>query len=148
MRNYPGRLHHKTPSWAASEALFHIRIRTDPANIRPLTEVQLSTDLLAAAERYQRLGRWWCVLFLLMPDHLHALLRFPYNSALAETVRSWKRGTTRFQKVTWQENFFDHRLRNEKEAQEKWHYIRLNPVVKGLCASENQWPHHWSGGTR
>ncbi|MDB6114553.1 MAG: hypothetical protein JWQ62_1498 [Lacunisphaera sp.] len=60
-------------------------------------------------------------------------------------VRNWKRGAARFQGIKWQDNFFDHRIRSPKEAQEKWRYIRLNPVVKQLCASEDDWPHWWSG---
>src|SRR6187402_2412640 len=136
MPDYPERLHHCTPPWVPKCALFHIRIRVAPDTAVPLTHPALSSALLAAAERYHNLGHWWCELFLLMPDHLHALLRFPREIRMAETIRQWKRGSARFQHVRWQENFFDHRLRNEKEAQEKGHYIRLNPVVMGLCASE------------
>jgi hypothetical protein len=141
---YPERLHHKTPAWVPENVIFHIRIRVAPANTVPLTTPLLAASLLTAAERYHNLGHWWCELFLLMPDHVHALLRFPAETHLAEAIRQWKRGTTRFQHVNWQVNFFDHRLRNAKEANEKWRYIRLNPVVKGLCAAETHWPYVWS----
>ncbi len=80
-----------------------------------------------------------------MPDHLHALLSFGKQAELPEVIRSWKRGTSRFQGVQWQENFFDHRMRNTKESDEKWHYIRRNPVVKNLCAKEEDWAWWWSG---
>lgn len=63
---------------------------------------------------------------------------------MAATIRDWKRGTARFQGVNWQDNFFDHRIRNPQEAEEKWHYIRKNPVVKGFCVNENDWPWSWS----
>ena len=80
-----------------------------------------------------------------MPDHLHALLRFPPNPGLIATVHNWKRGTARFQGVQWQDNFFDHRILSQKEAQGKWRYIRMNPVVKQLCVTEDDWPHWCSG---
>jgi putative transposase len=76
-----------------------------------------------------------------MPDHIHALLRFPSAADMAKVVGSWKQGVARFQKVRWQENFFDHRLRSAKECQEKWRYILHNPVVKGLSVMEDDWPH-------
>ena len=63
-------------------------------------------------------------------------------------MRNWKRGTNRFQHTEWQEGFFDHRLRTDSEVNNKWDYIRRNPVVKGLCATEDDWPWWWSAVVR
>ena len=82
-------------------------------------------------------------MFLLMPDHAHALLAFPREPGMSVVLRNWKRGAARLQGVRWQENYFDHRIRSKAEAQEKWLYIRRNPVVKGLCSKEEDWPHWW-----
>lgn len=142
---YPQHLHHATPYWVKDGELFHVRIRTDSSQRFPLTEAGLSRHLLEAAQRYHELGHWWCELFLLMPDHIHALLRFPREPGMTTMLSNWKRGTARFQGVRWQDNFFDHRVRNKAEAAEKWQYIRLNPVVKHLCRGEDDWPHWWSG---
>lgn len=79
-----------------------------------------------------------------MPDHVHALLAFPRESGMSVVVRNWKRGAARIQGVHWQDNFFDHRIRSKAAAQEKWLYIRRNPVVKGLCAGEEVGPCRWS----
>lgn len=106
----------------------------------------LAPSLLDAVRRYQQLGHWWCDLFLLMPDHVHGLIRFPCEAVMAKVVGNWKRGVARFQGVCWQENFFDHRIRHAAERQEKWWYIRRNPVVKGLCAQEQDWPWWWAAG--
>lgn len=143
VEDFPQRLGHKTPAWVPSGELFHIRIRVGARQTVPLTEAELSAVLLDSAARYHAFGRWWCELFLLMPDHLHALIRFPPEPGMSRTLRDWKRGAARFHGVSWQDNFFDHRLRDAREAQEKWHYIRLNPVVKKLCAREEDWPHVW-----
>jgi REP element-mobilizing transposase RayT len=103
--------------------------------------------LLDAAKRHHTQGHWWCELVLLMPDHLHALLAFPAEPGMSEAVRNWKRGTSRLQGVRWQDGYFDHRLRNAEQSRETWDYIRLNPVVKKLCAAEDDWPWWWSALT-
>lgn len=85
---------------------------------------ELASRLLDAARRYHELGRWWCELLLLMPDHLHAIAAFPSEPGMSEVLRNWKRGTARFQHVQWQDGYFDHRLRTEKEAREN---VGLHP---------------------
>jgi len=144
MQAYPQRLYHNTPGWVKDGALFHIRIRTASDPALALTEPNLATGLLAKAARHHELGMWWCELFLLMPDHLHALLVFPREPGMSETIRGWKRLMARSFGIRWQENYFDHRIRNDEEAAEKWKYILLNPIVKNLCAIEDDWPWWWS----
>jgi REP element-mobilizing transposase RayT len=143
MGEYPGRLHHDTPTWVHDGARFHIRLRAHP-NQTPLTTPGLATELLLAVRRYHQLEHWWCELFLLMPDHAHAILAYPATPGMTITIRNWKRGTNRFQHAKWQEGFFHHRLRTDSELNDKWNYIRRNPVVKGLCAAEDDWPWWWS----
>ena len=147
MADFPGRLHHWTPGWVQDGALLHIRIRVTDDQSPRLTDPVLSTALLGAAQHYHRIGRWWCELILLMPDHLHALVACPREPGLAMTVRDWKRATARLHRISWQENFFDHRIRTATEGNETWHYIRRNPVVMNLCTAEDAWPHWWSGAT-
>jgi putative transposase len=69
-----------------------------------------------------------------MPDHLHALISFPALEKMSGVVGDWKRFQQRESAVRWQEGYFDHRIRNDREFEEKAAYIRRNPVVKGLCA--------------
>lgn len=145
MPDYPGRLHHKTPGWVKDGAVFHLRIRAVAGHVPALTDKAVAPGLLAAARRYHELGNWWCTLFLVMPDHLHALIAFPASPGMSETVRNWKRSTARFQGVRWQDGYFDHRLRDGESLGEAWGYISRNPVVKGLCATADRWPWWWSG---
>jgi REP element-mobilizing transposase RayT len=138
------RLHHGTPEWVKTGALFHIRIRAADEQSRSLIETSLAGLLLDGARQYHAAGRWWCELILLMPDHLHAMLTFPRETDMSTVIRSWKRGTARLHGVDWQTNYFDHRIRPEKEGNETWNYIRRNPIAKGLCVSEEEWPFWWS----
>jgi hypothetical protein len=38
---------------------------------------------------------------------------------------------------------YDHILRNKKSYEEKWAYVRENPVRKGLVKTAAEWP--WQG---
>ena len=147
VRDYPQRLYHRTPGWVRTGALFHVRIRAAAAQSPGLTDPVLAAALLSAAQRYHDVGRWWCELFLLMPDHLHAMLAFPREPGMAAVIRDWKRGTARFYDVRWQENFFDHRIRSSHEKEATWIYIHGNPAAKDLCREDELWPYWWSALT-
>ena len=75
-----------------------------------------------------------------MPDHLHALISFPREIKMSRVIGEWKAHHRRANELLWQENFFDHRLRNEAELFEKHRYILNNPVAKGLCPTADAWP--------
>jgi REP element-mobilizing transposase RayT len=134
-----GKLHHKTPGWVPSGSRFHIRIRLEGPQ-RPLTDSAVGSALLDSARFYHAKRRWYTWLFLLMPDHLHAILTFPRDASMGNTVGDWKRYQERALGIRWQDNFFDHRLRNNDEFAEKCSYVRTNPVRQGLCATPEDWP--------
>jgi len=134
------KLHHHTPSWVPDGESFHIRIRVDRTQARSLIEPVLASALLDSVRFYHQRARWHCSLFLLMADHLHALLAFPPPSAMSRTVGDWKKYHTLKHRVAWQDGYFDHRIRDAKEFEEKATYVRHNPVVKGLCARPEDWP--------
>jgi REP element-mobilizing transposase RayT len=105
--------------------------------------------LIQTVEHRHRLGHWWAHLFLLMPDHVHALISFPRTGAgLAKTVSTWKGWTAKTLKIEWQCGFFDHRLRGDEAFDEKAHYIRMNPVRAGLVTDPSLWPHVWTPDPR
>ncbi len=139
MRTYPGKLGHSTPGWVHSGAVFHVRIRADRSTPAPLTHPDLSARLLESVRRYHEDTKWYVHLFLIMPDHIHALLSFPLEPGMSRTIGNWKRFHLRQHGVQWQDNYFDHRIRGQSELDEKLAYIRRNPVVKELCAKEDDW---------
>jgi REP element-mobilizing transposase RayT len=141
---YPGRLNHSVPGWVSSGSPFHIRIRTEFGEGHPLISPHITPRLLDSVRQYHDCGRWWCDLFIVMPDHVHAILSFPQEPGMAATIRNWKRATARLHGIQWQSNFFDHRIRHDIEMSETWSYLENNPVVKGLAPSPEQWPWRWS----
>jgi REP element-mobilizing transposase RayT len=141
---FPERLHHTVPPWVERGALFHIRIRLDASKQqRPLIDASFAQAILDSAIFYEEKMRWHITLFLLMPDHLHAVLSFAPDKSMSEVIRNWKRFHRRINNVKWQEGYFDHRLRLDERGTQlsaKLNYIRRNPVAAGLCARAEDWP--------
>src|ERR1700719_2153698 len=51
--------------------------------------------------------------------------------------------STNFQNAAgaiWQREFFDHLLRSEESYDQKWNYVRDNPVRANLAQSAAEWP--------
>ena len=137
---YPSRLYHKPPPGVSDNAVFHIRIRVAPDNAtRALIHPDLAPRLLESVHTYFERNRWSCFLFVVMPDHLHALMSFGRGPGMARVVGDWKSYHARAHGVRWQENFFDHRIRNSAEYAAKFNYIERNPVALGLCAKPEDW---------
>jgi REP element-mobilizing transposase RayT len=82
-----------------------------------------------------------------MPDHVH-LFAVPMRhreQSLTEFMRAWKSAVTlRLGRGRiWQAGFFDHLLRSDESAEQKWEYVRQNPVRAGLCEQPEDYA--WSG---
>ncbi|HEY8995585.1 MAG TPA: hypothetical protein VIM71_13030 [Lacunisphaera sp.] len=143
LQEFPQRLHHAVPAWVKSGSCFHIRLRVDLASAQTLTDSLVAHGLLDAARFYHERQRWHCRLFLLMPDHIRALLAFPMESQMSRVMGEWKHYATRQWGIRWQTNYFDHRIRSAAGLAEKCACILRNPVAKALCQRENDWPWVW-----
>jgi hypothetical protein len=120
MESFPQSLHHELPTWVNPDgAVFHVRIRAAPENLEDLTNENLAPKLLASAIEYARRQIWWPTLFLIMPDHIHALLSFNMGRKMSRVIGDWKKWHHVQHAVKWQENFFDHRLRRDESLEEK-----------------------------
>jgi REP element-mobilizing transposase RayT len=74
-----------------------------------------------------------------MPNHVHVLFQLFQGESLAKLVGSWKSFTTRRINATlnrhgslWQDESYDHLIRDENEFVRAANYIRDNPVKAGL----------------
>ena len=135
-------LHHTTPSWV-NEGSFFITICCQQRGTSQLCLPDISAKLFEAVQLYHEKQRWYVSLWLLMPDHIHALVACPQNESLAKWIAAWKRHTSRNAGIEWQKGFFDHRLRKAESFEEKATYIWMNPVRKGLVESPEGWPYVW-----
>jgi REP element-mobilizing transposase RayT len=133
------KLPHAIPQWVPEESWFFITIKCVPPGKNQLCRMDIGNKVLGALMHNHKTLVWYCRLALLMPDHLHAIIAFPSQPGMTTTMKNWKRFVARQFGVQWQRDFFDHRLRNDQELQEKTSYIRMNPVRKGLCERAEDW---------
>jgi len=133
-------LPHEIPPWVKSGEIYFFTLGTRTRGTETLTRPTAATALLAAVSHYHTTGRWHARLFLLMPDHLHALLAFPPHATMREVWRDWKRYTARTVGVEWERDVFEHRLRDHENLERKARYIRENPVRQGWVATAEEWP--------
>jgi REP element-mobilizing transposase RayT len=105
-----------------------------------------------AGERYDLIA--WVV----MPNHVHVLIRTYKGVALGRIVQSWKSytgrrirrmmeegeiGARRFEgKGVWMREYWDRYIRNERHFEAAVRYIHDNPVKAGLAELAEDWP--WS----
>jgi hypothetical protein len=76
-----------------------------------------------------------------MLDHCQSLLALGNAGAVDEFSNC--RGQRPRLQHRWQREFFDHLLRSEESYDQKWNYVRENPVRAPLTQSADEWP--WAG---
>jgi len=100
-----------------------------------------------SGRHFYRLRAW-----VVMPNHVHVLL-CPETSL--PVITRWLKGSTARQanlilgrtgEAFWQDESFDHRVRDEKELNRIVRYVEYNPVSAGLAADPCAWP--WSSARR
>ncbi len=98
------------------------------------------TALREFAERGHRERNIAVGRYVLMPDHLHLFVCGPTEFDLSQWVRMLKRKLIP-EPNRWQRGFFDHLLRNDESYNQKWEYVRKNPVRAGLVMRAEEWPY-------
>jgi REP element-mobilizing transposase RayT len=85
---------------------------------------------------------WTNLSWVIMPDHVHILVRLGQGRSLSSGVGSFKKFTSRRftevmgKKPFWQDGFHDQRLRSWPGVLRKLRYIHQNPVVAGLVTDQ------------
>jgi putative transposase len=106
----------------------------------------------------QQRGR--CIGFVVMPDHVHAVVWFPAPDQLSHFMKQWKqRSSVQIKRLfaarlvsyseaidradpIWQPRYYDFNLFSETKIEEKLTYMHQNPVRAGLVQEPCEWP--WS----
>ncbi len=139
------RLCHDTPDWVRGGSVFFITICCENRKQNTLCDSALAETVRESIRFRQHRGEWWTHLVVLMPDHLHMLASFDADVSIKKSIADWKRWLSRTSpNLHWQHGFFDHRLRDDENFDEKAHYLRMNPVRAGLVADWESWPYTWT----
>jgi putative transposase len=100
-----------------------------------------------------------CVGFVLMPNHVHALVWFPDPKHISDFMKQWKRTSslrivrllatvlTRYsdqleESPVWQAKYYVFNVFSHAKLEEKLTYMHQNPVRAGLVARACDW--RWS----
>jgi putative transposase len=137
------RLPHNVPLWVdPQKSAYFITINCQERGTNQLAKSKIAGPLLDSVRFRNEKFIWFAHVFLVMPDHIHALLSFPPSeNTIQEIVSKWKRWTARQLKIEWQRDFFEHRLRSDESWRDKADYILANPVRKDLTKDLKDWPY-------
>ncbi len=101
-----------------------------------------------------------CVGFVVMPNHVHAIVWFPEPDQISHFMKQWKqRSSVQIKRLfqnplrsyartidlaepIWQPRYYDFNLDSPHKIEEKLSYMHQNPVRAGLVARPCDWP--WS----
>ena len=97
--------------------------------------------------------RYRLLAWVIMPNHVHALIGTMLGFPLEGVMHSWKSFTAKKMNrilgrsgQVWEQNYFDRYIRDEKHLATVVDYIEQNPVKAGLVDSADEW--RWSSATR
>ena len=97
--------------------------------------------------------RYRLLAWVIMPNHVHALVETMPGFPLDGVIQSWKSFTAKqVNKILdrsgqfWMPDYFDRYIRNEKHLATVVDYIEQNPVKAGLVDSASEW--RWSSAAR
>ena len=97
--------------------------------------------------------RYRLLSWVIMPNHVHALIETTPGFPLEAVVHSWKSFTAKqVNKIlgrsgqVWEEDYFDRYIRDENHLSAVVDYIEQNPVKAGLVDTASDW--RWSSASR
>jgi len=99
---------------------------------------------------YRRQGKYLLHEFVIMPDHLHALITPAPQFSLERALQFIKGGFSfrvrqRENILVWQQSFTNHRIRDCEDYERHRSYIRLNPVRAKLATDARAYPYSSAG---
>lgn len=108
-----------------------------------LIDPAVGARILGEMQAAQADDVWSVRCAVIMPDHVHLLIKLGPRLPLGKAVSRLKAKTSaalREKGYTWERDFFDHRLRGGDDVLDVFLYIYLNPYRAGLCARSEAWP--------
>ena len=115
---------------------------------------QVAELMVATFLKYRDAGEFELHEYVVMPNHIHVLLSIPDQQQLSRAIQLIKGGFSHALReneivfrAVWEQRYSDRRIRDANELAEVSHYIRQNPVRKGLVDRAEDYPYS-SAATR
>jgi putative transposase len=90
----------------------------------------------------------WVGRYVIMPDHIRLFAGFPGGTlSLSGWMKALRNSMSKALRDVecagrhWQKGFFDHVIRSQESYDQKWLYVRENPVRAGLVLNAEDWPY-------
>ena len=141
----------RLPHWELEGSIYFITFNTwEKLELTPeARQVVLDSCLFFNNKRYQ------VFVLVIMVDHVHLLIKplpksekeFWSLSSILHSIKSYS--ANQIPKVmkhigtVWQDERYDHIVRNEQELQYFWKYIRQNPVKAKIYNTPEEYPFLW-----
>jgi putative transposase len=138
-------LHRLDEVWIAYPTYF-LTVCVTPRNNR-LANEGFHSIAIEVWQNCQKMYGWAVGRYVVMPDHVHFFAADGGSThSLSEYVGKWKEWTAKYAArrlseamPLWQPGFFDHLLRSTESYEQKWEYVRENPVRAGLVLASTEW---------
>jgi len=99
--------------------------------------------IMAEIEQMETETIWLLRCAVIMPDHIHLLVRLGEKLTLGKAVARLKAKTNRPLRAVglrWQAGYFDHQIRPKEDLLPVFLYIYLNPHKAKLLPTDCSWP--------
>jgi putative transposase len=130
----PGHYYHLTTTTFARRKLFE--------------DFDVARAAIRALHSVEALGSSELLAWVLMPDHLHALVRLADDSGLPQLMNRLKAAMARqvnrrlgTSGPVWQRAYHDHVIRDDETLETVGRYIIMNPLRAGLVSRVGAYPH-------
>jgi len=125
-------------------------ITTITAQRQPIFRHEAAASLLLnTLVHYREQGKYLLHEFVIMPDHLHALLT-PGDEISLERAMQFIKGGFSFRLKSrgpvWQASFSNHRVGDLKDYENHRDYVRMNPVRARLAERPEEYPFSSAAG--
>lgn len=129
----------RLPHWEKEGSTYFVTFRVNKTLGKPLIENPALADVVEEALWFGYGERYILDAYVVMPDHVHLLLTPIYDWRLSKILQGIKGYTSReINKILnrkgsfWQDESFDHLVRNEASWIDKFEYIHNNPAKAGI----------------
>jgi len=125
-------------------------VTTVTAQRTPIFRREATANLLIATLAHYRDARKFLLHeFVIMPDHVHALLTPAPEISLEKAMQFIKGGFSfrlKSRPPVWQASFTNHRVRDLEDYERHREYVRMNPVRARLAVRAEDYPYSSAAG--
>lgn len=144
----------RLPHWEGPGATYFVTFRVREEADCDLSRPDIAPIILGALHHFAD-TRYLLFDHTVMPDHVHVILKpvkrcdetWESLSGITHSIKSWTANqindSLRRRGSLWQDESYDHIIRDRRDYHARSRYIWLNPVTAGLVNQPDEWP--WWG---